>query len=103
MSHRLDTAVPGVERFSSVIVLRTGLCQSTASLAALCIYFNPLGPRPDTALSQRNPLRREVTVSNDPGIQLVHQTKISARFVFFPICKYSVLVIVYPTGLDFFH
>ena len=32
--------------------------------------FNPLGPRPAAALSLQNPMRREVTVSNDPGIQL---------------------------------
>ena len=32
--------------------------------------FNPLGPRPAAALSLWNPMRREVTVSNDPGIQL---------------------------------
>ena len=31
---------------------------------------NPLGPRPAAALLLRNPTRREVTVSNDPGIQL---------------------------------
>ena len=31
---------------------------------------NPLGPRPAAALSLRNPLQREVTGSNDPGIQL---------------------------------
>ena len=30
-----------------------------------------------------------------------HQMKVSAPFVFSPVCKYSVLV--YPTGLDFFH
>ena len=29
-----------------------------------------------------------------------HQTKVSAHFIFFPVCEYSVLV--YPTGLDFF-
>ena len=29
-----------------------------------------------------------------------HQIKISAHFVFSPICEYIVLV--YPTGLDFF-
>ena len=34
------------------------------------LNLNPLGPRPATALSLRNPMRREVTVSNDPGIQL---------------------------------
>ena len=28
------------------------------------------------------------------------QTKVSAHFVFFPVCEYSVLV--YPTGFDFF-
>ena len=32
--------------------------------------INPLGPSPAAALSLRNPMRREVTVSNDPGIQL---------------------------------
>ena len=32
--------------------------------------LNSLGPRLAAALSLRNPLRREVTVSNDPGIQL---------------------------------
>ena len=32
--------------------------------------FNPLGHRPAAALSLGNPLQREVTVSNDPGIQL---------------------------------
>ena len=31
--------------------------------------FDPLGPRP-AALSLRNPMQREVTVSNDPGIQI---------------------------------
>ena len=37
----------------------------------VCVHHvNPLGPRPAAALSQRNPLWREVTVSNDPGIQL---------------------------------
>ena len=29
-----------------------------------------------------------------------HQTKVSAHFVFFPVCKYSVLVC--PTGFEFF-
>ena len=32
--------------------------------------FNPLGPRSAAALSLGNPTRREITVSNDPGIQL---------------------------------
>ena len=32
--------------------------------------FNPLGSRPAAALLLQNPMRREVTVSNDPGIQL---------------------------------
>ena len=35
----------------------------------VCV-FNPLGPRPAAALALQNPMRREVTVSNDPGIQL---------------------------------
>ena len=35
----------------------------------VCV-FNPLGPRPAAALSLQNPMQREVTVSNDPGIQL---------------------------------
>ena len=35
-----------------------------------CTSLNPLGPRPATALSLQNPMRRAVTVSNDPGIQL---------------------------------
>ena len=30
-----------------------------------------------------------------------HQVKVLAHFIFFPVCKYSVLV--YPTGFDFFH
>ena len=30
-----------------------------------------------------------------------HQTKVSAHFIFFPVCEQSVLV--YPTGFDFFH
>ena len=30
-----------------------------------------------------------------------HETKVSSHFVFFPVCKDSVLV--YPTGFDFFH
>ena len=30
-----------------------------------------------------------------------HQTNVSAHFVFFPVCEYSVLV--YPTGFDFFY
>ena len=38
--------------------------------AKVCNLFNPLGPRPATALSLRIPMRREVTVSNDLGIQL---------------------------------
>ena len=29
---------------------------------------NPLGPRPAAALSLQNPMRREVTVSNNPGM-----------------------------------
>ena len=33
-------------------------------------WFNPVGPRPATALLLRNPMRREVTMSHDPGIQL---------------------------------
>ena len=32
--------------------------------------LNPHGPRPAAALSLWNPMQREVTVSNDPGIQL---------------------------------
>ena len=35
-------------------------------------FFNPLGLRPAAALSLQNPMRREVTVSNDPGIQLLN-------------------------------
>ena len=31
---------------------------------------NPIGPRPAAAFSLQNPLQREVTVSNDSGIQL---------------------------------
>ena len=43
----------------------------TQLLLAICLVtFNPLGPRPATAPSLRNPLQREVTVPNDPGIQL---------------------------------
>ena len=43
--------------------------------------FNLLGPRPAAALLLQNPMRREVTVSNDPGIQLKkiynkHQTNV---------------------------
>ena len=34
------------------------------------LLFNPLGPRPATALSLQNPMRREVALSNDPGTQL---------------------------------
>ena len=66
------------------------------------LRINPLGPRPAAALSLRNPLRREVTVSNDTTLKInnKHQTKISAHFVFFQVCQYSVLV--YPTGFDFF-
>ena len=30
------------------------------------IIINPIGPRPAAALSLQNPMRREVTVSNDP-------------------------------------
>ena len=29
-----------------------------------------------------------------------HQTKVSAHFVFSPVCKYNL---IYPTGFDFFH
>ena len=68
------------------------------------IYINPHGPRLAAALSLQNPIRREVTVSNDPGIQLKidnkHQIKVSAHFVFFPVCEYIVLV--YPTDFNFF-
>ena len=34
----------------------------------LCL--NPLGPRPAAALLLWNPMQREVTATNDPGIQL---------------------------------
>ena len=70
------------------------------------IYINPHGPRPAAALSLQNPMRREVTASNDPGIKLKksvsnkHQIKVSAHFVFFLVCKYTVLA--YPTGFDCF-
>ena len=66
--------------------------------------ITPLGPRPAAALSLRNPLRREVTVKwswyTTLKINNQHQTKGSVHFIFFPVCKYSVLV--YPTGFDFF-
>ena len=45
---------------------KTDKCLSATSH---CSLFYPLGPRPAAALSLRNPMRREVTVSNDPGIQ----------------------------------
>ena len=77
----------------------------------VCVYFlplsffiNPLRHRPATALSLQNPLLREVTVKwsrcTTLKINNKHQTKVSAHFVFFPVCEYSVLV--YPTGIDFF-
>ena len=37
---------------------------------ALVSGINPLGPRPAAAFSLQNPIQREVTVPNDPGIQL---------------------------------
>ena len=43
-------------------------------------------------------------MSNDPCVQLLNthtHTKVPARSIIFPFCKYSVLV--YPTGFDFFH
>ena len=68
--------------------------------------LNPLGPRPAAALF--------ATKSRAKGSNCVkwswytplkinnkHQTKVLAHFVFFLVCKYSVLV--YPTGFDFFH
>ena len=44
---------------------------TSSKVTDLCCaaFINPLGPRPDAALLLF-PLQREVTVSNDPGIQL---------------------------------
>ena len=57
-------------------------------------YINPLGPRPAAALSLRNPMRREAYTTLK--INNKHQTKVSAHFVFSPVCEYIVLV--YPTA-----
>ena len=59
----------------------------------LNLLLNPLGPRPAAALSLRNPMCTTLKINNK------HET--TAHFVFFPIGEYSVLV--FPTGLDFFH
>ena len=48
-------------------------------------YINPLGPRPATALSLPNPMRREVTVSNGPSIRRFSEAGLLEwmRFVIF--------------------
>ena len=55
--------------------------------------LNPLGPRPTAALSLWNPMWKEVIVSNDPWLQLKinnkNQIKVSAHFVFSPVCQPS--------------
>ena len=65
--------------------------------------INPLGPRPAAALLLWNPMWREVTVKwsqyTTLKINNKQQIQVSAHFVFFPVCKYIVLV--YPTGFDF--
>ena len=68
-------------------------------------FINSLGPRPAAAFLLRNPLQREVTVSNDPGIQLYKSIiKTKQKFQLILYCSQFVnSVLVYPTGLDFFH
>ena len=57
---------------SDVVLTELFPCISVwITLALFCV--NPLGPWPATALSLQNPMWREVTVSNDPGIQLKNQ------------------------------
>ena len=51
--------------------------------------INPLGPRPAAALSLRNPMRREVTVPNDPSIQLFSLKNKSIFFYFNPKSEMS--------------
>ena len=48
----------------------TGTATPAAKTGKCSGLVNPLGPRPAAALSLWNPLRREVTVSNDSGMQL---------------------------------
>ena len=42
----------------------------STSISLIQNLINPLGPRPAATSSLWNPIRREVAVSNDPGIQL---------------------------------
>ena len=68
-------------------------------------FINSLGPRPATALLLRYPLQREVTVSNDPGIQLqksIINTKQKFQLILY-CSQFANSVLVYATGFDFFH
>ena len=44
--------------------------KACSEIFMIVFVFNPLGPRPAAALSLWNTIQREVTVSNDPRIQL---------------------------------
>ena len=54
----------------SVVVVVVVLQSSSSSSFFFFFRLNPLGPRPATVLSLQNLMWREVTVSNDPSIQL---------------------------------
>ena len=51
-------------------IMTSSICERPVKETIFCSSVNPLGPRPATVLSQWNPMRREVTVSSDPGTQL---------------------------------
>ena len=65
--------IPNFQRphFGCVILNRLSRhCKWPVIFPRLSKTFDPFGPRPAAALSLQNPMQREVTVSNDPGIQL---------------------------------
>ena len=62
-------------------------------------YYHHCNVEPTAELSLGNPMQREVTTTLK--VNNKHQIKVSTHCVFFPVCKYIVLV--YPTGFDFFH
>ena len=71
----------------------------------MIFFLTHLAPDQPLPFRHKIPCDREITVKwsryTTLKINNKHQTKVSAHFIFFPVCEYCVLVD--PTGFDFFH
>jgi len=91
-----DQCIMNMLNFSTLSMGHVGVCCPFLLIIITTVILNPLAPRPAAELSLGNPMQREVTTTLK--VNNKHQTKVSTYFVFFPVCKYIVLV--YPVGFD---